>query len=212
PRNRHLLGGDRRRPGPRTARPARRPGRRAAREGRPVGQGRAAHRGRRRRDAGSADPGRAAGSLAGGGAGQLRGRRLRGAGREPRVPHRAGGPRRGRRGGMTGGPVGVAIVGAGVISGEYLKNLTSFPDVRVLAIGDLDVERAAAVAAQYGVPASGDLDAVLAIPEVELVVNLTTPAAHLPVARAALRAGKHVYGEKPLTLDPASGEKLLAEA
>jgi predicted dehydrogenase len=113
---------------------------------------------------------------------------------------------------MSGGPVGVAIVGAGVISGEYLKNLTSFPDVRVLAVADLDVERAAAVAAQFGVPASGDLDAALAIPEVEIVVNLTTPAAHAPVALAALRAGKHVYGEKPLTLDPAAGEKLLAEA
>ncbi len=113
---------------------------------------------------------------------------------------------------MTGGPVGVAIIGAGVISSEYLRNLTAFPDVRVLAIGDLDVERAAAVAAQNGVPASGDLDTVLAIPEVELVVNLTTPAAHISVALAAVRAGKHVYGEKPLTLDPASGEKLLAEA
>jgi len=113
---------------------------------------------------------------------------------------------------MTGGPVGVALVGAGVISAEYLKNLTTFPDLRVLAVADLDVERAAAAAAQYGVPASGDPESVLAIPEVELVVNLTTPAAHAAVALAALRAGKHVYGEKPLTLDPVAGEKLLAEA
>jgi predicted dehydrogenase len=113
---------------------------------------------------------------------------------------------------MSSGPVGVALVGAGVISGEYLRNLTSFPDVRVLAVADLDVERAAAAAAQYGVPVSGDPETVLAIPEVELVVNLTTPAAHAPVALAALQAGKHVYGEKPLTLDPATGEKLLVEA
>lgn len=113
---------------------------------------------------------------------------------------------------MTAGPVGVAIVGAGVISHQYLKNLTAFPDVRVLAIADLDLERAASVAAQYGVPASGDLAGVLAIPEVELVVNLTIPAAHTTVALAALAAGKHVYGEKPLSLDPAGGEKVLAEA
>lgn len=110
------------------------------------------------------------------------------------------------------GPVGVAVVGAGNISGQYLSNLTVFPDVRVLAVADLDTERAAAVAAQYHVPTSGDLAAALALPEVELVVNLTTPAAHAAVALAALEAGKHVYGEKPLTLDPASGEKLLAEA
>jgi predicted dehydrogenase len=113
---------------------------------------------------------------------------------------------------MSGGPVGVALVGAGVISAQYLGNLTSFPDVRVLAVADLDVERAATAATQYGVPVSGDPETVLAIPEVELVVNLTTPAAHAAVALAALRAGKHVYGEKPLTLDPAAAEKVLAEA
>ena len=45
---------------------------------------------------------------------------------------------------------------------------------------------------------------MLAIPEVELVVNLTIPAAHAAVALAAVRAGKHVYGEKPLALDPAA--------
>ncbi len=111
-----------------------------------------------------------------------------------------------------GGPVGVALVGAGVISSQYLDNLTAFPDVRVLAVADLDAERAAAVAARYGVPVSGDVATALELPEVELVVNLTTPAAHAPVALAALSAGKHVYGEKPLTLDPASGAQLLAEA
>lgn len=110
------------------------------------------------------------------------------------------------------GPVGVAVVGAGVISGQYLSNLTAFPDVRVLAIADLDVDRAAAVATRYGVPFSGDPATALAIPEVELVVNLTTPAAHTSVALAALSAGKHVYGEKPLSLDPVSGERVLAEA
>jgi predicted dehydrogenase len=113
---------------------------------------------------------------------------------------------------VSGGPVGVALVGAGVISSQYLDNLTAFPDVRVLAVADLDIERAASVAEQYGVPVSGDPGTVLAIPEVELVVNLTTPAAHAAVALAALRAGKHVYGEKPLTLDPAAGAELLAEA
>ena len=56
---------------------------------------------------------------------------------------------------MTGGPVGVGIVGAGVISDTYLENLTSFPDVRVLRVADLDTGRAAARAAEYGVPRSG---------------------------------------------------------
>jgi predicted dehydrogenase len=110
------------------------------------------------------------------------------------------------------GPVGIAVVGAGNISTQYLRNLTRFPDLKVLAIADLDVDRAAAAAAEYGIPASGSLAEILALPEVELVVNLTIPAAHADVALAAVRAGKHVYGEKPLALDPAAARTVLTEA
>jgi predicted dehydrogenase len=110
------------------------------------------------------------------------------------------------------GAVGVAVVGAGVISEQYLTNLTTFPDVRVLAIADLDTDRARAVADRHGVAVAGTLADVLAIPEVEVVVNLTIPAAHVEVAMAAIEAGKHVYGEKPLALLPADGAKLLAAA
>ncbi len=108
--------------------------------------------------------------------------------------------------------VGVAVVGCGTISHPYLKNLTSFPDVRVLACSDLDLDRAKAVADQYDVPFVGDLDAVLALADVEIVVNLTIPRAHVEVATAAVAAGKHVYNEKPVALDPASGARLLADA
>ena len=110
------------------------------------------------------------------------------------------------------GPVGVALVGAGVISAQYLKALSGFPDVRVLGVADLDAERARTVAAEYGVPVAGGVAEILALDEVEIVVNLTIPAAHTAVARQALAAGKHVYGEKPLALDPVDGAKLLAEA
>ncbi|MEW9554668.1 Gfo/Idh/MocA family protein [Nonomuraea sp. NPDC050783] len=113
---------------------------------------------------------------------------------------------------MTEGPVGVALVGAGVISGQYLRNLTSFPDVRVLGVADLDTERAAAVAREHGVPVSGPLATVLGLPEVEIVVNLTVPSAHAAVALESLRAGKHVYGEKPFAMDPDEGAKVMAEA
>src|SRR5699024_3340818 len=47
------------------------------------------------------------------------------------------------------GPVGVGFIGAGVISDQYLTNLTAFPDVKVLILGDLDTERAASQAEKY---------------------------------------------------------------
>ncbi|GIH14744.1 Gfo/Idh/MocA family protein [Rugosimonospora africana] len=108
--------------------------------------------------------------------------------------------------------VGVAIVGCGTISHEYLRNLTTFPDVRVLVCADLDTERAKAVAGQYGVPTAGEPELALRHPDVELVVNLTIPAAHVEVSAAAIALGKHVYSEKPLALDPDSGARLLAAA
>jgi predicted dehydrogenase len=108
--------------------------------------------------------------------------------------------------------VGVGIVGAGVISRHYLRHLARCPDVAVRHVSDVDVERARAAADEFGVPAAGTVAEQLARPDVELVVNLTVPAAHAEVAEAALAAGKHVYGEKPLALDPAAGAKLLALA
>ncbi|MEV0386521.1 Gfo/Idh/MocA family oxidoreductase [Nonomuraea sp. NPDC050643] len=113
---------------------------------------------------------------------------------------------------MSNGPVGVALVGAGVISGQYLRNLTAFPDVRVVAVADIDTDRAEAVAREHDVPTSGTLGAVLALPEVEIVVNLTIPSAHAAVALESLRAGKHVYGEKPLAMDMDEAAKVMAEA
>ncbi len=110
------------------------------------------------------------------------------------------------------GPVGVGIIGAGVISKEYLENLTSFPDVRVVAIGDLFEDAAAARAAEYGIAKHGGVDAVLGNPDVEIVINLTIPAAHVEVATQAVNAGKHVWSEKPFSLDRESGRRLLKAA
>jgi predicted dehydrogenase len=111
-----------------------------------------------------------------------------------------------------GGPVGIGIIGAGVISDTYIANLTSFADTRVLAIGDLRPETARAKAAEHGIPAAGDVEAVLGHPDVEIVVNLTIPAAHAEVAIGALAAGKHVWNEKPLALDRAGGRAVLDAA
>ncbi len=110
------------------------------------------------------------------------------------------------------GKVGVGFIGAGMISEQYLTNLTRFPDVEVVRIGDIDTDRAAASAAKWGVAASGTGDDVLADPDVEIVVNLTLPATHVEVSTAALRAGKHVWSEKPIGVDRESAAGLVALA
>jgi predicted dehydrogenase len=110
------------------------------------------------------------------------------------------------------GPVGVGFIGTGMISNTYLENLTKFPDVRVVILGDLNTELAAAQAAKYGVPQSGSADDVLAHPDVELIVNLTIPAVHAEVSSRTLAAGKHVWSEKPISLDLPTGRALLDQA
>lgn len=104
------------------------------------------------------------------------------------------------------------MVGCGKISGIYLRNLTRTAETEVVRCADLDVARAKAAAAEFGVPAAGTVDELLADPAVELVVNLTIPAAHVEVGLAAVRAGKHVYAEKPLAVAAADGRRLLKAA
>ena len=109
-------------------------------------------------------------------------------------------------------PVGIGIVGAGVISEIYLKNLsTLFDHTRVVGVADVLPERAQARADQFGVEAL-TVDELLAHPDIELVVNLTIPAAHAEIGFRALEAGKSIYNEKPLAIEREDGKRLLALA
>ena len=110
------------------------------------------------------------------------------------------------------GPVGVGFIGTGMISNTYLENLARFPDIEVIILGDLNVDAARARAEQHQVREWGTADDVLAHPDVEVVVNLTIPAVHAQVASQAIAAGKHVWTEKPISVDRPSGHDLLIQA
>ena len=105
------------------------------------------------------------------------------------------------------------VVGCGNISPVYFKHLkTRYPVVRVVACADLVPERSRAAADRFGVPAPISTEDLLADPEIELVINLTNPAAHAEVSLAAIEAGKHVYSEKPLAVERADGQAIIDSA
>lgn len=115
---------------------------------------------------------------------------------------------------MTGrqGVVGVAVIGAGVISNQYLGNLTRYPDLDVRIVADAFGDRAAEQAAAFGIARSGSVEEALADDDVEIVVNLTNPTSHFDVSVRALAAGKHVWTEKPFAVERDEGGKLLRAA
>ncbi|MFI5757154.1 Gfo/Idh/MocA family protein [Streptomyces sp. NPDC051569] len=112
-----------------------------------------------------------------------------------------------------GEPLRIGMVGAGKISGAYLDTMEQLDNVTLTAVTDLDPGRAGAAAARVpGAEAVGSVAELVARPDVDAVLNLTIPAVHAEVARAALAAGKHVYGEKPLAATREEADAMLAGA
>jgi len=110
-----------------------------------------------------------------------------------------------------GEPLRIGMVGCGAISRQYLDTAARVHAIEIVAAADLRPERAAAVQASDG-PRAMPVEALLGHPDVDLVLNLTIPAAHAGVAHAALAAGKPVYGEKPLALTTDEGRSILDAA
>lgn len=108
-------------------------------------------------------------------------------------------------------PMGVGIVGAGNISSAYLRLAPLFCGFEIRAIADLNADAASARAAEFDIRAE-PLDALLGANDIDIVLNLTTPAAHFDVSAKALDHGKHVYSEKPVVLKPQEGRELAALA
>ncbi len=109
-------------------------------------------------------------------------------------------------------PVGVGVIGCGNISSAYMRMFKTLPAVQVVACADLRREAAEAMAQQWEIAQVLSVDELLATPEIEIVLDLTIPAAHGEVALAALAAGKSVYNEKPLALTRSEGKQMLALA
>ncbi|WP_328414063.1 Gfo/Idh/MocA family oxidoreductase [Micromonospora sp. NBC_00389] len=110
-------------------------------------------------------------------------------------------------------PIGIAVIGAGYWGPNLVRNFQGSTAFRLRWLCDLDVERARRVLGDYStVQVTDDLDTVLADDAVRAVAIATPAGTHLPVALAALRAGKHVLVEKPLAATYDEGRQLVEEA
>jgi predicted dehydrogenase len=110
-----------------------------------------------------------------------------------------------------GGALRVGIVGAGKISGQYSDTMSRLPQLAVTAVTDLDPGRAHQLAVQHADARVATLPELYAADDVDVILNLTTPAEHAAIALAAIAAGKHVYGEKPLAATSTDG-RAIADA
>jgi len=105
----------------------------------------------------------------------------------------------------------IAFVGVGNISGIYLKNLTTTfkNEVEIAGVCDLIPERAQKAHDEYGVHIYPTYEDILADDSVEIILNITRPNEHYDITMAGLRAGKHVYSEKPLATTIEQGIELI---
>jgi predicted dehydrogenase len=109
------------------------------------------------------------------------------------------------------GPVGIAFVGCGNISGPYARLLRENHTDVIKLVGAYDIipERTNAFAETYGVKGYGSMKELLADAEVEAALNITTHTEHSKVTTALLKAGKHVHSEKPQATTRADGKRTV---
>jgi predicted dehydrogenase len=107
--------------------------------------------------------------------------------------------------------IGIGVLGAaGITERAVVEPAAGLDNVRLVAVGSRDLERARDAAQRLGAPVAGDYAAVLANPDVDLVYLPLPSTVQGEWAVRALLAGKHVLCEKPLTAN-ASTARLVAE-
>jgi predicted dehydrogenase len=109
-------------------------------------------------------------------------------------------------------PVRVGVVGCGNIAPIYIKNASLFPEYIIVAVADIDQDRAVARAREFGVARALKPKDAIKAEDIECILNLTPPAAHAEIAMAAIKRGKHVYNEKPLSIKRKDAAELLERA
>jgi len=106
----------------------------------------------------------------------------------------------------------VGLIGIGRFSNFHLQSIRQLPGVTVTAVADLNPERVESVKGEWGCAGYTDWRRMLEEQELDAVTVLTPEHAHEEPVLAALDAGCHVFVEKPLSIDSAACERMIAAA
>lgn len=107
---------------------------------------------------------------------------------------------------------GLGIIGCGGFGLFALQHFTQVEGVRLIAMAGTHRPQAIACARRFGIPDPIEVEALVQMPEIDIVYIATPPFLHYPQAKMALEAGKHVIVEKPLATRLEHAEELIALA
>ncbi|MEA9393948.1 Gfo/Idh/MocA family protein [Lelliottia amnigena] len=106
--------------------------------------------------------------------------------------------------------INVGIIGSGFIGPAHIEALRRLGFVQVVALCDGTLEQAQEKALALNIPhAYGNVEELLAHPDLHVVHNCTPNHLHAQINRQILRAGKHVFSEKPLCMTPEEARELV---
>ena len=113
---------------------------------------------------------------------------------------------------MNTGELHIGIVGAGDFASFAIQAFLKVPDVKVIAVTDINKSAANKMSSQYNLKVCDDFEKLLTIEKINLIYISTPPFLHYTQSKLALLAGKHVICEKPAALNTNEAEELVALA
>jgi predicted dehydrogenase len=109
--------------------------------------------------------------------------------------------------------VGIGVIGYGYWGPNLVRNFSQANGAQVVAVCDQRPERRVLVEKVYpSIKTYADVDEMLSSPDVQAVAVATPVSSHFPLTMRALKAGKHVFVEKPFAATVSEGEQMVAEA
>ena len=114
---------------------------------------------------------------------------------------------------MAATPLGFGIVGLGMIADFHAQAIAQVTGAKLIGVATRNANKAQAFADKHHVPfVAPSVAELVARPEIDIICITTPSGAHLEAALAAIKAGKHVVIEKPIEIDTARTDKILAAA